>query len=163
MFRKNNIQEYIVVKSLKVFGWNNVGSASQTVAQHYFTIGYYVQLWASKTHYSKKTFVCLDQQLSIQIYPNTYPKIITIFQSLAKRTLFHTMWRIKGGGGSGGVLTPLLKIEFSKQHSKFLRPWYLAPTKSEPQTFHLFLAEETHTFLFLIDGTSKLQLTPSFC
>ena len=28
-----------VVKSLKGFGWNNVGPASQTVAQHYFTIG----------------------------------------------------------------------------------------------------------------------------
>ena len=27
-----------VVKSLKGFGWNNVGPASQTVAQHYFTI-----------------------------------------------------------------------------------------------------------------------------
>ena len=28
-----------VVTSLKCFGWNNVGPASQTVAQHYFTIG----------------------------------------------------------------------------------------------------------------------------
>ena len=28
-----------VVKSLKGFGWNNVGPASQTVTQHYFTIG----------------------------------------------------------------------------------------------------------------------------
>ena len=28
-----------VVKSLKGFGWNNVGTASQTVAQDYFTIG----------------------------------------------------------------------------------------------------------------------------
>ena len=28
-----------VVKSLKGFGWNNVGPASQTVAQHHFTIG----------------------------------------------------------------------------------------------------------------------------
>ena len=28
-----------MVKSLKGFGWNNVGPASQTVAQHYFTIG----------------------------------------------------------------------------------------------------------------------------
>ena len=28
-----------VAKSLKGFGWNNVGPASQTVAQHYFTIG----------------------------------------------------------------------------------------------------------------------------
>ena len=28
-----------VVKSLKGFGWNNVGPASQTVPQHYFTIG----------------------------------------------------------------------------------------------------------------------------
>ena len=27
-----------VVKSLKGFGWNNVGPALQTVAQHYFTI-----------------------------------------------------------------------------------------------------------------------------
>ena len=27
-----------VVKSLKSSGWNNVGPASQTVAQHYFTI-----------------------------------------------------------------------------------------------------------------------------
>ena len=33
-----------VVKSLKGFGWNNVGPASQTVAQHYISIGqmYYV-------------------------------------------------------------------------------------------------------------------------
>ena len=52
------------------------------------------------------------------------------------------------GGGSGGVLTPLLKIEFPKQQSKFLKPWYLVPTKSEPQTFHLFLAEETNTPFF---------------
>ena len=29
----------LVVRSLKGFGWNNVGPASQTVAQHYFTIG----------------------------------------------------------------------------------------------------------------------------
>ena len=28
-----------VVKSLKDFGWNNIGPASQTVAQHNFTIG----------------------------------------------------------------------------------------------------------------------------
>ena len=28
-----------MVKSLKGFGWNNVGPGSQTVAQHYFTIG----------------------------------------------------------------------------------------------------------------------------
>ena len=28
-----------VVKSLKGFGWDNVGPASQTVAQYYFTIG----------------------------------------------------------------------------------------------------------------------------
>ena len=28
-----------MVKSLKGFGWNNVGPAPQTVAQHYFTIG----------------------------------------------------------------------------------------------------------------------------
>ena len=28
-----------VVKSLNVFGWNNVGPASQTVAQHYISIG----------------------------------------------------------------------------------------------------------------------------
>ena len=28
-----------VVKSLKGFGWNNVGPASQMVAQHYLTIG----------------------------------------------------------------------------------------------------------------------------
>ena len=27
-----------VVKSLKGFGWNNVGQTSQMVAQHYFTI-----------------------------------------------------------------------------------------------------------------------------
>ena len=27
-----------VVKSLKGIGWNNVGPASQTVAQHYFTV-----------------------------------------------------------------------------------------------------------------------------
>ena len=29
----------IFVVSLKGFGWNNVGPASQTVTQHYFTIG----------------------------------------------------------------------------------------------------------------------------
>ena len=28
-----------VVKRLKGFGWNNVGPATQTVAQHYFIIG----------------------------------------------------------------------------------------------------------------------------
>ena len=28
-----------VVRSLKGFGWNSVGPASQTVAQHYFTVG----------------------------------------------------------------------------------------------------------------------------
>ena len=28
-----------VVKSLKGFGWNIVGPVSQTVSQHYFTIG----------------------------------------------------------------------------------------------------------------------------
>ena len=36
-----------MVKSLKSFGWNNVGPASQTVAQHYFTIGpMYGVIWA---------------------------------------------------------------------------------------------------------------------
>ena len=35
-----------VVKSWNGFGWNNVGPASQTVAQHYFTIGpMYCVIW----------------------------------------------------------------------------------------------------------------------
>ena len=33
-----SLDERFVVESLKSFGWNNVGLASQTVAQHYFTI-----------------------------------------------------------------------------------------------------------------------------
>ena len=36
---KNVFTIIFVVKSLTGFGWNNVGPASQTVAQHYFTIG----------------------------------------------------------------------------------------------------------------------------
>ena len=31
--------EKSLVKSLRGFGWNNVGPTSQTVAQHYFSIG----------------------------------------------------------------------------------------------------------------------------
>ena len=38
-FRKKIFTIKFVAKSLKGFGWNNVGLASQTVAQHYFTIG----------------------------------------------------------------------------------------------------------------------------
>ena len=44
MFVFNNCSEIIiftiifVVKSSKGFGWNNVGPASQTVAQHYISI-----------------------------------------------------------------------------------------------------------------------------
>ena len=34
-----------VVKSLKCFGWNNVGPASQTVAQHYISIGQCIVLY----------------------------------------------------------------------------------------------------------------------
>ena len=36
---KNIFTIIFVAKSLKGFGWNNVGPALQTVAQHYFTIG----------------------------------------------------------------------------------------------------------------------------
>ena len=40
MFSEKKIFRIIfVAKSLKGFGWNNVGPASQTVAHHYFTIG----------------------------------------------------------------------------------------------------------------------------
>ena len=43
MFKKSSEKKLFtiifVVKSLKGFGWNNVGPASQTVAQIYFTIG----------------------------------------------------------------------------------------------------------------------------
>ena len=39
VFKKSLEKIIFVVKSLKGFGWKNVGSASQTVAQHYFTIG----------------------------------------------------------------------------------------------------------------------------
>ena len=49
----NNIHDYICGwvynKSLKGFGWNNVGPASQTVAQHYFTIGLYIRVVAFVT------------------------------------------------------------------------------------------------------------------
>ena len=36
---KNIFTIIFVVKSLKGFGWNNVGQTSQMVAKHYFTIG----------------------------------------------------------------------------------------------------------------------------
>ena len=43
VFKKSSEKEIItiifVVKSLKGFGWNNFDPSSQTVAQHYFTIG----------------------------------------------------------------------------------------------------------------------------
>ena len=35
IFRKNIFTIIFVVKSLRGFGWNNVGPSSQTVAQHY--------------------------------------------------------------------------------------------------------------------------------
>ena len=38
VFKKSS-ENIFVVRSLKGFGWNIVGSASQTMAQHYFTIG----------------------------------------------------------------------------------------------------------------------------
>ena len=35
-----------VIKSLKGYGWNNVGPASQTVAKHYISIGaMYCVIW----------------------------------------------------------------------------------------------------------------------
>ena len=37
--KKKYIYDYIVIKSLKGFGWNNAGPASQTVAQHYISVG----------------------------------------------------------------------------------------------------------------------------
>ena len=37
MFRNNNVHDYICGQELNGFGWNNVGPASQTVAQHYIT------------------------------------------------------------------------------------------------------------------------------
>ena len=37
--KKNSRLLLFVVNSLKGFGWNNVGPASQTMAQHYFTFG----------------------------------------------------------------------------------------------------------------------------
>ena len=43
---KNIFTIILVVKSLKGFGWNNVGPASQTVAQHYISIGpMYCVIW----------------------------------------------------------------------------------------------------------------------
>ena len=42
VFKKSSEKIYsrlIRAMSLKGFGWNNIGQASQTVAQHYFTIG----------------------------------------------------------------------------------------------------------------------------
>ena len=36
---KNVFTIIFMVKSLKGFDWNNVGPTSQTVAQHYLTIG----------------------------------------------------------------------------------------------------------------------------
>ena len=58
VFRKS-VQKKIVtiifvVKSVKGFGWNNVGPASQTVAQHYISIGSMYRviwcLWLLKRH-----------------------------------------------------------------------------------------------------------------
>ena len=39
-----------VVRSLKGFGWNNVGPASHTVTQHYFTMAFHeaVPVWQSE-------------------------------------------------------------------------------------------------------------------
>ena len=43
VFKKSSEKKIFTIifmaKSLKGFGWNNVGTASQTVTQHYFTIG----------------------------------------------------------------------------------------------------------------------------
>ena len=39
VFRKKIFTIVFVVKSLMGFGWNNVGPASQTVANHYICIG----------------------------------------------------------------------------------------------------------------------------
>ena len=39
MFRKKTFTIEYSNSSLKGFGWNNVGPASQTVAQHYISIG----------------------------------------------------------------------------------------------------------------------------
>ena len=39
IFRKKIFTIIFLVQSHKGFRWNNVGSASQTVAQNYFTIG----------------------------------------------------------------------------------------------------------------------------
>ena len=42
VFKKSSEKVYsrlVRVMSLNGFGWNNIGQASQTVAQHYFTIG----------------------------------------------------------------------------------------------------------------------------
>ena len=36
---KKIVADIVVVRSLKGFGWNNVGPTSQTVAQHYISIG----------------------------------------------------------------------------------------------------------------------------
>ena len=57
-----------VVRCLKGFGWNNVGPASQSVAQHYFTIGpmyravRIVAFWDIKRHpygSHSKHYTCL--------------------------------------------------------------------------------------------------------
>ena len=39
VFRKKIFIIIFVVKNLKGFGWNNVSPASQTVSQHYISIG----------------------------------------------------------------------------------------------------------------------------
>ena len=76
MFRKNNVHDYIVVKSLKKFGWNTVGPASQTVAQRYFTIGpmyrvirvlAFLATWdESVTHIAVAAVLCHKVDLCIQ-------------------------------------------------------------------------------------------------
>ena len=50
-----------VVESLKGFGWNNVGPASQTVAQHYISIGpMYGAIWCFWRREVKRP--CIMQQ-----------------------------------------------------------------------------------------------------
>ena len=80
-----------VVKSLEGFGWNNVVPASQTVAQHYFTIGpMYLVIWVV-TFRGNKASPAWQSERTRDTYPILFQCWASVDRSILKKHWVNAM------------------------------------------------------------------------